>query len=149
MLQRQLCHLKGRKLDHCQVVSWGIIRDTPLSSLYFLEVVILGPWFQWGFVYCSTLTYRRIQFQDSLQFFQCYRVRVVECAEMRIPTWKFAKFCSVLLCTVHNSCPLRAFPHSSRCAFGKDLNITDHFMYYRSCFSALVRYGMAFRFQRR
>jgi hypothetical protein len=45
---------------------WGIIKDVPLASLYFPEVVILGRWFHWGFVHSTTLSCLCTHVKDDL-----------------------------------------------------------------------------------
>jgi hypothetical protein len=44
--------------------------DMPLASLYFMEVVIMGRWFHWGFVHCTTLSCLCTHLQEVLQFIQ-------------------------------------------------------------------------------
>jgi hypothetical protein len=63
----------------------------------------------------------------------------------------FTKVCSVLLRTIHNRGPLRAFPYFRRCAPGKNLNVIEYFvyLYYGACFGVFVRDGMTLRIQRR
>jgi hypothetical protein len=96
----------------------------------------------------ATLSCLCIHLQGCLQFFQCYHAHAIECAGKAAAHLKIFK---ILLSSPphcsHNSCPVRAFPHSSWCPIGKDFNVTEHFMYflyYRSCFWVLVRYSMAY-----
>jgi hypothetical protein len=70
---------------------------------------------------------------------------------MRLLIQTFMKVSSVILLSIHNRGPFRAFPHCSQYASGKNLNVTEYFMYllyYRSCFWVFVRDGMTLRFQR-
>jgi hypothetical protein len=85
---------------------WGIIRDMPLTSLYFPEVVILGRWVHWGCVHCTTSACLCTHPQDSLQFIQCYCVHAVKRAKSRFPSTalqKFALFSSTLFTVEVNS----------------------------------------------
>jgi hypothetical protein len=78
-------------------------------------------------------------------------LNAVKRAKMWFPIQTFATVCSVLLRTIHNSGPLWAFPHFSRCAPGKNLNFIEYFMYllhYRACFWVFVLDGMTLRLQR-
>jgi hypothetical protein len=53
----------------------------------------------------------------------------------------------ILLRAIHNTGPLRAFPHISRCASGKVLNDTEYIIYllhYRNCFWLFIHDGMTF-----
>jgi hypothetical protein len=127
----------------------GIFRDMPLPSHHFLEVV-MGRWFHWGFVHCTTLFCLCTHLQDGLQFIQCYHIHAVISAKSSFPSRDLQKF-TVLLRAFHNRGPLIAFPHFSRCASGKDPNVTEYCMYllhYRNCFWVSVRDSMKLRFQR-
>jgi hypothetical protein len=116
----------------------------PIAFLYFLEVVVLGRWFRWGFVQWITMF---CLCTHSLQFNPCYRVHAVKRAKKKLPIQTFAKVCSVLLRALHNGGPLRAFPYFRRCAPGKNLNVTEYFvyLYYGACFWVFVHDGMTLR----
>jgi hypothetical protein len=76
---------------------WGIVRDMPLASLYFLD-----RWLHWGFVHCTALSCR------------CTHLNVTMCtawgAIKLISHVNLYKICSVLLSTIHNRTSLRASP---------------------------------------
>jgi hypothetical protein len=69
-----------------------IMRDMPLVSLYYLEVVVLSRCFHWGFVHCTTLSCLFTHFQDGLQFIHCYRVHAVKSAKKRFALFSSALF---------------------------------------------------------
>jgi hypothetical protein len=128
---------------------WGVIRDMPLA---FFTSWKLSSWDVGSTkdVHCTILSYLCTHIKDGIQFIQRYRVHAVKRAKQRLPIQTFRKVYSFLLCAIHNRGSLRSFPHFSRCASGKVLNVTEYSIYllhYRSCFWVFIRDDMTFRFQ--
>jgi hypothetical protein len=113
-----------------------------LASLYFPN------WLFWAVVSYEVLLAVPLCFANALTAFISFRVSALKSG---FPNHNFAYIYSDLVRTIHNSSPLRDFPHFSRSAPGNNLIFIEYFiylLYYRPGFWVFVRDGMTLRIQR-